>query len=215
MLNILINFCIFSPPDYFCVAKGQYESKCVYYCPKSEDLKCYYLHDDQCLNAFARNSAFQEFEKSKELKYIVRSEAKLVQTFKLIKTPSIIISITSCSSNSAKIYPTDFIKDILFLKFDDTDDINDDNRFNESYANKILDFGEKYNDLQVICQCQAGISRSAGTAAALSNIYNGKDDFYFKTYNPNRLVYRTILNAHISRDMEKEGLNNGQLLQYV
>ena len=46
--------------------------------------------------------------------------------------------------------------------------------------------------------CDAGISRSAGVAAALSKIYFGDDSAYFNggVYHPNMRVYRLILNLH-------------------
>ena len=50
----------------------------------------------------------------------------------------------------------------------------------------------------IICQCSAGISRSAGVAAALGVILNGSDKEIFNDpkYCPNRFVYRTILNEY-------------------
>lgn len=67
--------------------------------------------------------------------------------------------------------------------------------FNKKDADTILLFVEslkQYSNL-IIVNCEAGISRSAGVAAALSKIYNGHDSFFFKNFLPNMLVYRTIL----------------------
>ena len=67
--------------------------------------------------------------------------------------------------------------------------------FSKEHAEKIVEF-VKFNlkDISVIiCQCDAGISRSAGVAAALSKCINGDDMFFFKRYLPNSLVYKTIL----------------------
>jgi predicted protein tyrosine phosphatase len=49
----------------------------------------------------------------------------------------------------------------------------------------------------IICQCDSGISRSSGMAAALSLIYNKDDLWVFNNpkYRPNMHVYRTILKA--------------------
>jgi predicted protein tyrosine phosphatase len=48
----------------------------------------------------------------------------------------------------------------------------------------------------VIVHCGAGVSRSAGLAAALAKWYNGSDLEFFKPpYAPNMLVYRTMLEA--------------------
>ena len=41
--------------------------------------------------------------------------------------------------------------------------------------------------------CEAGISRSAGIAAALSKIIDKVDTIFFKNFIPNRHIYRTIM----------------------
>ena len=77
--------------------------------------------------------------------------------------------------------------------------------FDESYAEKILEFVSTYAlevDL-IVVHCEAGISRSAGTASALSLIYNGEDQYYFDHYLPNMLVYRKILNVAIKKGFFK------------
>ena len=72
-----------------------------------------------------------------------------------------------------------------------------DGYFTQEMAKQILDFVESYKDAKVIyCACEAGISRSAGVAAALAKIYNGRDSEYFKHYIPNRRVYSMILSEH-------------------
>ena len=45
----------------------------------------------------------------------------------------------------------------------------------------------------VICQCDAGISRSSGMAAAIAKAFNGEDNWLFEHYIPNRTVYRKVL----------------------
>jgi len=96
---------------------------------------------------------------------------------------------------------------LLQLLFDDLDrpsihEVLKDNYllFSEHQAKKILEFAEwvKEDNSKLICQCQAGISRSAGVAAALSVIYNGTDKWVFDDprYSPNMLVYRTILDTY-------------------
>ena len=71
--------------------------------------------------------------------------------------------------------------------------------FNVKMAKHILDFVNmwKYSVDLIIVHCEAGISRSAGVASALSLILNGTDDYYFKHYLPNILCYRKILNVYI------------------
>jgi hypothetical protein len=78
--------------------------------------------------------------------------------------------------------------------------------FRPYHAKQILDFfaeGHRRLIHLCICQCDAGISRSAGTAAALSYIETQDDAWVFTDprYLPNRLVYRTLLDIHY-RDHE-------------
>jgi predicted protein tyrosine phosphatase len=77
--------------------------------------------------------------------------------------------------------------------------------FTDENAKQILDFVEKYKlEIEtIIVHCEAGISRSAGVAGALSLIYNGTDQLYFDDYLPNMLVYRKILNAYMRNKNEK------------
>lgn len=88
--------------------------------------------------------------------------------------------------------------DVIFVEFDDIDHKRDPFiLFDTSKARQILQFVMKYKDEvdSIICQCQAGISRSAGTAAALSKILNGDDMWVFKNpkYFPNTFVYHTLM----------------------
>ena len=73
--------------------------------------------------------------------------------------------------------------------------------FNKELAKQILDFVHHYA-LEVnliVVHCEAGISRSAGVASALSLIYNGEDQYYFDNYLPNMLVYRKIINVAVRK----------------
>lgn len=101
--------------------------------------------------------------------------------------------------------------DVLYLVFHDVDDSSRFaglyDRFEESDAQKICKFVEK-NILvdTLICQCEAGISRSAGVAAAISKHLYGEDSFFFKNYLPNRRVYRMLLeelHTEPSKDLDK------------
>jgi hypothetical protein len=46
---------------------------------------------------------------------------------------------------------------------------------------------------EIVINCEAGISRSAAIAAALSKILTGDDKVFFDQFIPNRHIYRTIL----------------------
>jgi predicted protein tyrosine phosphatase len=67
--------------------------------------------------------------------------------------------------------------------------------FSDEHAKKIIEFVKKYlNKIElIVVQCDAGISRSAAVAAALSKCLNNDDEYFFKHYLPNSLVYKTIL----------------------
>ncbi len=67
--------------------------------------------------------------------------------------------------------------------------------FNDNHAKDIIQFVKKYLDKieLVVVQCDAGISRSAAVAAALSKCINDTDEYFFKNYLPNSLVYSIIM----------------------
>ena len=73
--------------------------------------------------------------------------------------------------------------------------------FTKSQADLILQFVDKWKDRinLILINCVAGISRSAGVAAALSKIINGEDSYFFKHYLPNSKVYSTILNTYYTK----------------
>ena len=74
--------------------------------------------------------------------------------------------------------------------------------FSRSNAMEIASAIFIANPEAVICHCDAGQSRSAGAAAAISKFFTGDDSFYFRSglyrgpkYTPNRLIYRSVLEA--------------------
>ena len=99
----------------------------------------------------------------------------------------------------------------LLLAFDDWDDFQHDQLktefannpkvqrmvfFSPDHAKSIVSVVKEYLPWiqTIIAQCDAGISRSPGIAAALSKCINGFDDQFFQRHHPNRRVYRMILN---------------------
>ncbi len=64
-------------------------------------------------------------------------------------------------------------------------------------AQTILDFVQAHRQevKLIVCQCEAGISRSAAIAAALSRVVQGEDHFFFAHYAPNDYIYNTLLEA--------------------
>lgn len=95
----------------------------------------------------------------------------------------------------------DWDGEILKSMYYDKHIISENKIYKPEHAKNVLDFTFKYHkyvDL-IIAQCDSGISRSSGTAAALSFIINGTDDIFFKPpYYPNRLIYRTILSEYFN-----------------
>lgn len=133
------------------------------------------------------------------MQFLVLSKAD-VERFKA-KYSHILISIRPPDAQKPCLPKDTGRLDTLYLKFHDVDKstIRDDIvLFDRKMARKILTFVEIYKDSidAVIVHCEAGISRSAGVAAALSYIYNHNDYKYFRQYIPNRLVYRLILNEY-------------------
>ena len=120
-----------------------------------------------------------------------------------------VISIRDPEGEKATFPPNPCRIAVLYLKFHDWDDkqkIKFEVFYEESAkqmiffskkdAKRIVKFVKKYQHLSLlICQCEAGISRSAGVAAALNKCINGSDEYYYKNYVPNSLVYRMVMNA--------------------
>jgi predicted protein tyrosine phosphatase len=61
--------------------------------------------------------------------------------------------------------------------------------FSEENANAIAELLDRHPGKHVIVNCEAGISRSAGVAAAIAFAKTGDDEFYFRNYFPNKQVY--------------------------
>jgi predicted protein tyrosine phosphatase len=88
-------------------------------------------------------------------------------------------------------------KDALFLEFDDIEfEIAGLKMMDPSQAKLIQDFVTKNLDSgirNIICQCEAGISRSAAIAAAILKSAGCNDKPIFDFYCPNRHVYDLVL----------------------
>ena len=113
---------------------------------------------------------------------------------------SIIVSINTpwaCYETAPLVNKENNVLSILRLWFDDVDE-KSTNSMNADHARAIADFVDRFSDiddLTVIVHCDAGVSRSAGVAAALSEYYNGDDSYFFDSgiYRPNMLCYRTMM----------------------
>ena len=116
--------------------------------------------------------------------------------------PYLSISITNPDLRFAKLAASPHRKAILQMRFEDYPLPDPDfDYFSDAHAHQILDFYEAHRqevDL-VIVNCEMGINRSSAVAAALSQIANGTDTWFFDHFEPNRLVYDTLLAVHKER----------------
>ena len=105
-----------------------------------------------------------------------------------------VISITDIKSQ----LPFELTKEnaVLFLQFDDEE--SGDRAMTPQHANTIVSFVKSLDDIvdELIVHCEAGVSRSAAVAAAISFSINGDDAEFFKfPFFPNRHCYRLVLEA--------------------
>lgn len=146
------------------------------------------------------------------MKFYVLSRSDVQQeVIKKFKTFHIHIFITDPEREFPVLVNNNYRVGTCRVKFDDIDtNVDSINKrlpkyFDDQKANKIIDFVDKkltYNTVNaIICQCDAGISRSSAVAAALSLLLNGKrsDNWIFKYYRPNMLVYSTLLRVMLER----------------
>ena len=90
---------------------------------------------------------------------------------------------------------------LLQLVFADTADPGRPNSFTAFQAAELLDFVEQvWDQIEVLLiDCEAGMSRSPGVAAALSRIYYGDDGPWGEYDFPNSLVYGRLVDGHQQR----------------
>lgn len=143
------------------------------------------------------------FYKEKTMDFYIHGIREVVQTVYKLRIHSMaIISITQPNEPDVNFSSAMISGDkILRLQFNDVDRQGETYKvFTVNDAKNILKFVDKYIrsvDFFIV-HCHAGVSRSAGVAAALSKIYNNTDKYIFncKKYNPNMKVYTTILNEY-------------------
>ncbi len=130
---------------------------------------------------------------------------RLVGSF-IPEVPYLVISVTDPEEPEANLAASPLCRAVLRLQFHDTSQTVDipglEGLFSDSGAamtaddaRAILDFVASHAnkvDL-IVCQCEAGVSRSAGIAAALSRIMQGDDEFFFVHYLPNHHIYELLL----------------------
>jgi predicted protein tyrosine phosphatase len=87
------------------------------------------------------------------------------------------------------------VRDVLRLEFEDVDDPSRGAAMTEEQGRAVLEFAARHvgTDAVLVCQCEAGVSRSAGIAAALARIHFGHDGPFHRTHRPNPWVRRLLL----------------------
>jgi predicted protein tyrosine phosphatase len=111
---------------------------------------------------------------------------------------AVLISITDSAGHWPFVIENRYDK-VIKLKFDDVK-VPEPGYFemSDDQAIKIANFAkwanEQNNDIQIVVNCDAGISRSAAVAAAIAKYFLDDDMPYFNgPYRPNILVYRKVL----------------------
>lgn len=129
------------------------------------------------------------------MKFIVKNRSDVKNAYFPGGT-AILISITDPGKYHC--LPSGRYKDVLCVKFHDADIVSNGIRLIDTdTTEKIITFVITNLDVDfVVVNCEAGISRSAGCAAALSKIFTG-DDSELVRAKPffNRMVYRTIMDT--------------------
>lgn len=138
----------------------------------------------------------------KNIKVFSRQDLKNYLKYVKIDSPTIIISITDTGSKFPNFLFKNYknLEDVIFLKFDDVGQETEGYTcMNEQDADRIIEFVTKHSNIEnIFVHCYAGISRSAGVAAALSKIFNNDDMEYFNQtsiYVPNMLCYNLVMNS--------------------
>lgn len=135
--------------------------------------------------------------------FLVLGRAEVLKTTPDV--PYIVVSITDYGAPEAIVAASPNQLGVLRLQFHDADTVQAGRVvISEEDARTITRFVQQHRakaDL-IICQCEAGISRSSGVAAALSKWLNSDDAPFFRHYVPNRLVYRTVLEAAYKAEPE-------------
>ena len=111
----------------------------------------------------------------------------------------VIISIKDWETEARFNNHNPHIKGILHLNFNDVEG-DEPHCMSRADAERIIEFVNQHvNNVQhIVVHCEAGVSRSAGTCAALMQIVNGDDSEIFNNprFCPNMHCYRTVLTAY-------------------
>ena len=133
------------------------------------------------------------------MRYEVMSRLEARQATREPDAPdTAIISIIDYGSDTNTFYEQAWLKDVITLQFDDTEAAGPQSITREQAA-EIAGFVLRMHKHveRIIVHCEFGQSRSAGTAAAISEYLEGHDSGICRNrkYYPNPLCYRYVLDA--------------------
>lgn len=115
--------------------------------------------------------------------------------------PYLVVSVTDPDRMEVVLAESPHQKAVLRLRFHDKSGpraaLSGKVAITPAVAHELLAFVQAHlpEVALIICQCEAGISRSAAIAAALSRILQDEDSFFFAHYAPNDWIYQTLLKA--------------------
>lgn len=138
---------------------------------------------------------------------IVASRSTVKNVVWNMRSSTIVISIIDPNKDSVfhkeDMETIPYLCDCLTISF--WDEIEDKHGcMSYQQAKSILDFVIQNPFVKnIVVHCEAGISRSAGVAAALAKIINGNDDYFFDYYHnryvPNMTCYKRILEVYYNK----------------
>lgn len=141
------------------------------------------------------------------MQFFVYSRAHIERTTPHDDATHVIISITTTAADVARLPECKSTAGVLRLSFFDLDQqlpgVTEDALFSRDHAKRIWDFiaDHRASIERVIVHGDAGYSRSPAVAAALSLVIEGTDEEFFRRYQPNRRVYRALIDEAVERGM--------------
>jgi predicted protein tyrosine phosphatase len=133
-----------------------------------------------------------------KVEIVVTNRQNMIKLSYMINNPCALISIRGTYDSRPKFKHNSNIKRILELCFDDVEeDCYPELAMRYEDAVAIANFVKSLKDIDILyIHCEAGISRSAGVAAAISKALTGDDTYFFeRPFCPNMNCYKLTLKA--------------------